>query len=76
MSKGTALVKSRERYKKLMGVFPDRAVFYNDELRKVEEEIDRLNVCRRCGRPLANAEAKYGKECLAKAMAEMEEGIE
>lgn len=76
MAKGTGLIKSKKRYLKLIEVFPDRAEFYRDQIRKVEEEIIQLQVCRRCGRPLKNEQAKavgYGKECEAQALAEMEE---
>lgn len=73
MAKGTALVKSRERYKKLISVFPDRVEFYNEKLAEIEQELHALQVCRRCGRPLKDRAARergYGDECLAKTEAE------
>lgn len=75
--KGTALVKSRERYKKLISVFPEREEFYLQEIEKVEALIADIGVCKRCGRPLKDEEARkigYGKECLSKATATTEEG--
>lgn len=75
MAKGTGLVKSRDRYRKLISAFPERAEFYREQIKIVENEIVRLAVCRRCGRPLKNEEAKklgYGKECQAQALAEAE----
>lgn len=75
MAKGTGLVKSRERYRKLIKAFPDREAFYLEQIAKVEAEIIALQVCRRCGRPLKNEHAKeigYGKECEAQALAELE----
>lgn len=68
--KGTALVKSRERYKKLISVFPEREEFYLQQIADVEADIHRLGVCKRCGRPLKDEEARrigYGKDCLHKA---------
>lgn len=73
MSKGTALVKTRERLKKNMVLFPERAEFYAEKLRETEEQIIVMKVCRRCGRPLKDEHAMaigYGKECLSKAEAE------
>jgi len=76
MVKGTALVKTRERLKKNMVLFPDRAEFYAQKLAEVEEQIVVLKVCRRCGRPLtteAAMAAGYGKECQSKADEEAKE---
>lgn len=75
MAKGTGLVKSRDRYRKLISVFPEREEFYLGEIARVEQEIIDLGVCRRCGRPLKDEEARkigYGKECLAKSEADLE----
>lgn len=75
MAKGTGLVKSRERYRKLISVFPEREEFYLREIERVEQEIIDLGVCKRCGRPLKDEEARrigYGKECRAKSEAESE----
>lgn len=75
MAKGTGLVKSRERYHKLIELFPERTEFYLQQIAHVEKEITKLQVCRRCGRPLKNEHAKsigYGKECEAQALAESE----
>lgn len=69
MAKGTALVKRRKNFQRLMSVFPDRIEFYNEEIAKIDLELIDLSVCRRCGRPLKDEEARkigYGKECLAK----------
>lgn len=74
MSKGTALVKTRERLKKNITLFPERADFYRQKLAEVEEQIVIMKVCRRCGRPLKDAHAMevgYGKECLSKAEQEV-----
>lgn len=79
MAKGTGLVKSRERYRKLISTFPERTEFYLQQIAKVEADIVALQVCRRCGRPLKNEHAKevgYGKECEAQALAELEEHAE
>ena len=68
--KGTALVKSRERYKKLIHVFPEREEFYLSEIERIEAEIVDIGVCKRCGRHLKDEEARkigYGKECLNKS---------
>jgi len=73
MSKGTALVKTRDRLKKNMLLFPERAAFYEEKLRETEQQIIVMKVCRRCGRPLKDEHAMtigYGKECQAKAEAE------
>lgn len=73
--KGTALVKARERYKRLINTFPDRAEFYRQKISEVDEDIRKMQVCRRCGRPLKDEHAKavgYGKECQARAEAELE----
>ena len=70
MSKGTGLVKSRDRYRKLIDAFPERESFYREQIAKVEAEIVELGVCRRCGRPLKDEEARrigYGKDCQAKS---------
>lgn len=75
MATGTGLIKSKARYLKLIKAFPDRADFYREQIKKVEADIIRLKVCRRCGRPLKDAHAQeigYGKECQAQALAEME----
>lgn len=75
MAKGTGLIKARERYRKLISVFPDREEFYVEQLAKVEEEIITLGICRRCGRPLKDEHARsigYGKECEAQTLAELE----
>ena len=71
MAKGTALVKSRERYKKLITAFPEREEFYLEQIADINQQIVTMGVCRRCGRPLKSDEALelgYGKECLNKAM--------
>lgn len=76
MSKGTALVKSKKRYQKLISVFPDREDFYLTKIAEVDSEIARMKVCRRCGRPLKDdhaIELGYGKECWAKTDTDMEE---
>jgi len=70
MSKGTGLVKSRDRYKKLIAAFPEREEFYLEQIASVEAQIIELCVCRRCGRPLKDEHARaigYGKECQAKS---------
>jgi hypothetical protein len=75
MAKGTGLVKSRERYRKLIEVFPEREEFYLAEIERVEADIVALGVCKRCGRPLKGEEARrlgYGKDCLAKNQADLE----
>jgi hypothetical protein len=75
MAKGTGLVKSRERYRKLISVFPEREEFYLAEIARVEAEIVAIGVCKRCGRPLKDEEARrlgYGKECLVKSQADLE----
>lgn len=75
MAKGTGLVKSRDRYYKLIEAFPDRADFYREQIAKVEQQIVDLGVCKRCGRPLKDETARkigYGKECLNKAGLEAE----
>lgn len=75
MAKGTGLVKSRDRYYKLITAFPEREAFYREQIAKVEEEIKTLGVCRRCGRPLKDEHARaigYGKECQNKTEAEAE----
>lgn len=72
MAKGTALVKSRERYKKLITAFPERTEFYLQQIEEVEKQITDMAVCKRCGRPLKDEHARaigYGKECLAKSEA-------
>ena len=71
--KGTALVKSRDRYKKLIEHFPEREEFYLEKISEVEADIVRMGVCRRCGRPLSDEAAKergYGNECMRKKEAE------
>lgn len=68
--KGTALVKARERYKRLIKTFPDRAEFYQQKITETEDSIRTLGVCRRCGRPLSDEVARargYGNECLRRA---------
>lgn len=75
MAKGTGLVKSKARYLKMIEMYPDRAEFYRTQIEKVEADIIKLQVCRRCGRPLKNEEARkigYGKECQSQALAEAE----
>ena len=75
MSKGTGLVKSRDRYKKLIDIFPERANEYRVRIAEVEAEITRMAVCKRCGRPLKDEYARsigYGKECQAKSEMEAE----
>lgn len=79
MAKGTGLVKSKARYLKLIETFPEREEFYREQIRKIEADIIRLQVCRRCGRPLKTEEARaagYGKECLAQTSAELEAGTD
>lgn len=69
--KGTALVKSRDRFKKLITVFPDRADYYREQIAELEEKILSAGVCRRCGMPLKNEKAierGYGDECAKKAL--------
>lgn len=69
MAKGTALVKSKKRYQKLIQVFPERAEFYLKQIEELDVEIREQGICRRCGRPLKDEAARaigYGKECLAK----------
>ncbi len=75
MAKGTGLVKARERYRKLISVFPEREEFYLAEIARVEADIAALGICKRCGRPLKDEEARrvgYGKECLAKSQGQLE----
>lgn len=70
VSKGTGLVKSRDRYRKLIGVFPEREQYYLEQITLVEEQIVLMKVCKRCGRPLKDENAQaigYGKECQTKA---------
>lgn len=73
MSKGTGLVKSRDRYRKMIAAFPERESFYLEKIAECESMIIKLCVCKRCGRPLKDPEARkigYGKECQNKAEAE------
>lgn len=73
MVKGTGLVKSRDRYRKLIAAFPEREEFYLSQIAEVEAQIVEMGVCRRCGRPLTDEKARsigYGKECQAKSEAE------
>lgn len=75
MAKGTGLVKSKARFLMLIEKYPERAEDYRAKIAHVESEIVRLQVCRRCGRPLKTEEARaagYGKECQAQALAETE----
>jgi hypothetical protein len=70
MAKGTGLVKSRDRYRKLIAAFPERTEFYLAQIADVEQKIVDLGVCKRCGRPLKDENARrigYGKECQTKA---------
>lgn len=76
MAKGTGLIKSRDRYIKLMDVFPERKDFYLERLAVVNEEIIRMKVCKRCGRPLKDPHtiaAGYGRECQTRTEAALEE---
>ena len=76
MAKGTALVKGKKRYKKLIGVFPEREEFYLQKIQEIDAQIKEMGVCRRCGRPLSDQDAidaGYGKECLAKTDTEEDE---
>lgn len=76
MATGTALVKQRNRYKKLIKGFPDREDFYRAKMAEITEQIKLSKVCHRCGRPLTDAlamELGYGKECALKAEAEASE---
>ena len=76
MAKGTALVKGKKRYRKLIGVFPEREEFYMQKIEEIDAEIKAMGVCRRCGRPLKDEDAiaaGYGKECLAKTDTEEDE---
>lgn len=68
-------MKRRNRYHKLIGVFPEREEFYLQQIAEVEEQIQEMSVCKRCGRPLKDDDARaigYGKECLNKAEEEDE----
>ena len=79
MAKGTGLVKSRDRYNKLIKAFPEREEFYRAQIADVEAQIIEMAVCRRCGRPLKDPHARsigYGKECQAKSEAEAEAAAE
>lgn len=70
--KGTALVKARDRFTKLMLAKPDQADFFRLKIQELEAQIITQKVCKRCGRPLTSIEAMengYGKECAAKAEA-------
>lgn len=74
--KGTAMVKARDRYVKLIAVFPERREHYESQIADLVEQIKLAKVCRRCGRPLKDEiamELGYGKECAAKAEAEASE---
>lgn len=75
MAKGTGLVKSRDRYKKLIDIFPERADEYRERIAEAEAKIKEMEVCKRCGRPLKDEYARsigYGKECQAKSEMEAE----
>ena len=66
------MVKSRDRYKKLMAAFPERTEFYLEQIADMEQQIQDLGICKRCGRPLKDEQARkigYGKECQAKSEA-------
>lgn len=68
------MVKMRERYRMLITKFPDREEFYLGKIEEMNANIKLAHVCRRCGRPLKDADAMelgYGKECAAKAEAEL-----
>lgn len=70
---GTSMVKARERYAKIMERFPERAEFCVQQIELMNDKIRVAGVCRRCGRPLKDDQARingYGKECQAKAEAE------
>lgn len=69
MSKGVGLVKSRDRFHKMILAFPEREEFYLEKILECEQKIVELGVCKRCGRALKSDEARaigYGKECLSK----------
>lgn len=73
MAKGTGLVKSRDRYHKMIVAFPEREAFYREKIQECEDKIVELGVCKRCGRPLKDEHARkigYGKECQMRAEAE------
>lgn len=70
---GTAMVKAKERYAKIMERFPERSEFCLKMIEEMDGKIKLAGVCRRCGRPLKDEEARangYGKECAAKAAEE------
>lgn len=74
--KGTAMVKRRNNYLRLITVFPEREQFYLDQIEELNNKIVLAGVCRRCGRPLKDEDARrigYGKECQGKAEAEASE---
>ena len=74
--KGTAMVKAKQRYKKLIKIFPEREESYLLMIAELDEKIIASKVCRRCGRSLSDESAMelgYGKECAAKAEAEASE---
>lgn len=73
MAKGTGLVKSRDRYHKMIEAFPERTEFYLERIAECEDKIAEMGVCKRCGRPLKDEHARkigYGKECQSKSEAE------
>lgn len=68
MSKGLGLVKSRDRFRKMVDAVPERKEHYLQMIAECEAKIVELGVCKRCGRPLKSDEARaigYGKECLS-----------
>lgn len=73
MAKGTSLVKSKQRYLKLITVFPEREAFYREQIAECDRKIKAAGVCLRCGRPLKDEAARqrgYGTECMKRKEAE------
>lgn len=64
---GIAMLKRKKRFEKCVERFPDRADFYRDQIRQLEEELTKIHACIVCGRPLKGEESMkrgVGKDCL------------
>ncbi len=66
---GPAMLKRKRRFEKCVVRFPDRADWYLEQIRDLEQNLKLMNACQRCGRELKGEESQargYGPECARK----------
>lgn len=70
---GPGMMRRKKRFEQCAVTFPDRADWYRQQIKELEEGLREIKACHLCGRPLKGEDSQargYGPECAKKVQVE------